>query len=107
MVRRKRKERSKQPISVVSIWTSAVGGVALLGFCALMVYAVLKQGEVGKFAGGIGLCAFVACIVCVPVGYKAMQQLEYRLLQRLMGFFVPLAGLLLWLALYLFGLLFA
>ena len=107
MARRRRKERNKQPISTVSIWTMAVGGVALLFFIVLMFYAVLKEGEIGKIAGGFGLCAFVACIVSVPVGYKALQQMEYRLLHRFLGFVVPLIGLLLWLALYLFGLLFA
>ena len=102
--RRKRKE-GKAPISKTAITTGLFGIASLLVFWLLVRLGAADEDGTSRLLAGIGVVALLVSAGAAFVSYRVLKMVEYRTSVRLFGFFFPAAAFVLWLLVYLWGIL--
>ncbi len=104
--RNRRYSGTKKPIAMSSVWTAAVGAIALLLMWAFL--SVLAFGSIGspRIVGGIAMLVMVASIVALFVGTKTFRNDNFSTISRVLGLVLPAIATVAWLLLYCIGILF-
>ena len=62
-------------------------------------------GNTANWIGGIGVLFLIAGLICIVVGFGIFRNTNYTLRSRLVGFLVPIVPELMWVDLYILGIL--
>ncbi|SEI50652.1 hypothetical protein SAMN02910453_0587 [Lachnospiraceae bacterium A10] len=102
--RRHRYSESVKPASQASYIAAIVSGVSILYTLFIMVYSVVEAGEIGNVFGGVAFLFMLASIVSLYVGGREFRDKSRSQISRLVGLCVPVASVLIWIAIYGIGL---
>ncbi|MCR5640247.1 MAG: hypothetical protein K6G04_02715 [Lachnospiraceae bacterium] len=106
MNRRKRRNTSepKKPFSTKAYVAAGVAAGSLIVCLCTLLWSVSVAGNTSPMAGGIGMLAFFAAVGSFISGAGVFRNQTYNKKSRYLGLFVPGAAFLVWLCIYVAGL---
>ena len=104
--RRKRRNTAepKKPISMKGYVAAGVAGVSLAVCVCILIWSVVLAGNTPKYVAGISMVAFIAAICSFIVGAGVFRDQTYNRKSRLAGLIVPTIAFVVWIGIYVAGL---
>lgn len=102
--RRRRYSEAVKPASQASYVSAIVSAVSMLYAIFIIVYSIVKAGDIGNVFGGVAFLFMLASLVCLYVGGREFRDQSRSQISRLVGLVVPAASVVIWIALYGIGL---
>ena len=85
---------------------AAISAVSVLAYIFCMYMSVASGGNTANWIGGMGVLFIVAETVCLIAGIPVFKNADFTMRSRLVAILAPLFALLLWLVLYLVGMIY-
>lgn len=106
MNRRKRRNTSepKKPFSTKAYAAAGVAGGSLVVCIGVLIWSVSMAGNTPPIAAGISMAALIAAVVSFFVGAGVFRNQSYNKQSRLMGLIVPTIAFMVWIGIYVAGL---
>ena len=101
--RRKRRHRyseSVKPASQAAYVAAVVSGVSIVYTIAVMIFSVIRAGELANVYSGLAFLFMLASVVCLVVGIREFKDKTRSQKSRLAGLIVPLASVMIWVLIY-------
>lgn len=86
-----------------------IGGISVFSiamYCFCMYEAVVSGGNTANWIGGIGVLFIVAGAVCLTRGIYIFKNADYSMRSRIAALVPPIVSLVLWVHLYIMGMLY-
>ena len=106
MNRRKRRNTAepKKPFSTKAYVAAGVAGGSLVICVGILLWSVSVAGNTPPLAGGISFMTMLAAMVSFFVGAGIFRDQTYNKQSRLMGLIVPSFAFVVWISIYVAGL---
>ena len=104
--RRKRRNTSepKKPFSMKAYAAAGVAAVSLAVCAGMLIWSFAVAGNTPKIVAGISMVAFIAAICSFIVGANVFRNQTYNKKSRLTGLIVPTIAFVVWIGIYVAGL---
>ncbi len=101
--KRRRNNEPQKPASVFSYVTGSAGVIALL-LCALMIYsAAQSNGNTPSAFALIGVLCILGTLICTIFGIRLFRDDTHSFESRILGLMAPLIAFVVWMAVYIYG----
>lgn len=104
--RRRRAAGAKRPESTTSYVIAGISLVSAIAYFLFISSSISTKGNTANVMGGLGVLFLLAGIGCFVVGYRQVKDVNFSLRSRLVGVIAPGIVTLMWLYMYLVGLLY-
>lgn len=102
----KRRRRERKPPDLVSLAAAAFSLVSIVLFCAAVLRSAENDGQIGRTAAGGGFVLLLLSVAALAEGIRRAPGDERALWSRAAGVIAPAVSFVLWLIVYLRGLMF-
>jgi len=103
---RKRRYREKKPNDPRSLLVAMPAAVSIIFYLMALILSVRNEGSIGRFIPAIGVLLLLISFFLLYYGIREVKQDDFSKISRILGAVLPLISLLIWLIVFLAGLLF-
>lgn len=97
---------TKRPESISSIVTGLIGSISVVFFILFLALSAGSGGNIGRVITGFSFLIMIIGFFAMGYGIRFFRDKNFSGISRWFGLIMPIAGSVLWLGLYLVGLLF-
>lgn len=102
--RRRRYSEAVKPASQASYVVAIVSSLSIVYTIFIMVYSIIKAGEIGNVFGGLAFLFMIASAVSLFIGGREFRDQSRSQISRLVGLVIPATSVVIWIIIYGIGL---
>ena len=102
--RRRNTTEPKKPFSTAAYASAGVAGASLVICLGTVLWSYALEGNTPRLAGGISMLAFLAALISFIVGARVFRNQTFNMKSRLMGLIIPSVAFVVWVSIYVAGL---
>lgn len=105
MAKKKRRYREKKPHNMRSFMTAIPATVSFAFYILVLVESIRNEGHIGRALPALGMLFLIASAILSFYGFGEWKKDDYSTVSRRLGLILPLVSFLLWVILFVIGLL--